>query len=364
MITDLSKIDRDSFMVHEHLWNGELLHLVQPNHIGTKFDQTNKIFRSSVWNADGELVSACYPKFVNWGENPDNFPVPTSLDDATIVEKIDGSALIVSKYKGNVMIRTRGTLDATRMDNGHEIEIFKETILPKLDTDGMDTWKFSYIFEWTSPENRIVIRYGDKPDWYFTGIVYHGDYSLMSQDYLDKFANFNDLKRPATYTFTTIADLLENVEKWVGKEGVCLYKDQGIWKIKSSDYLIKHRLKEEFGSLEKVLEFFVSEGCPDYGTFYNKVAEIVSFETAEECRGDISKCIDAWKEVEKILDHMAKFCSHLQDKALYPTRKEQALKVLSSYGTTNRAAFCFKLLDGKMLGKEDHVKLMWQILKK
>ena len=367
MKIDLQSIDRESFMVHEHLWNGELLYLVQPVHIGCKWSQQNSIFRSSVWNADGELVSASFKKFVNWGENPDNFPVPTSLDKATIVEKIDGSALIVSKYKGNFMIRTRGTLDATRMDNGHEIEIFKTEILPKLNNVHLvngDTWQYSFVFEWTSPLNRIVIRYGDDPQFVLTGIVYHGDYSLIDQLTLDNIAWEHGLKRPATYTFSSIADLLERVDLWIGKEGVCLYKNQGIWKIKSADYLIKHRLKEEFGSLEKVLDFFISEGCPDYNDFYNKVAEVVDFETAEECRGDISRCIDGWKEVEKILDHMVKFCSHLQDKALYPTRKEQALKVIANYGNTNRASFVFKLLDDKMLVADDHKKLMFQVLKK
>jgi hypothetical protein len=46
-----------------------------------------------------------------------------------------------------------------------------------------------------------------------------------------------------------------------------------------------------------------------------------------------------------------------------PSRKEQAQLVISSYGETNRAAFVFKLLDGKSLGKEEYKKLLFQILK-
>ena len=43
--------------------------------------------------------------------------------------------------------------------------------------------------------------------------------------------------------------------------------------------------------------------------------------------------------------------------------KEQAEQVLSSYSVTNRAAFVFKLLDGKSLGKEEYKKLLFQVLK-
>jgi hypothetical protein len=46
-----------------------------------------------------------------------------------------------------------------------------------------------------------------------------------------------------------------------------------------------------------------------------------------------------------------------------PSRKEQAQLVISSYGETNRAAFVFKLLDGKSLGKEEYKKLLFQVLK-
>ena len=136
MKIDLSKIDTTQFMVHQHLLNGEVVHLIQPQFIGCHWTQENKIFRSSLWDNDGNLISAGMPKFVNWGENPDNFPVPQSVKNTIITEKIDGSLLIVSKYKGNVILRTRGTVDATKLDNGYEVEIFKEKYLSKLDKDG------------------------------------------------------------------------------------------------------------------------------------------------------------------------------------------------------------------------------------
>lgn len=223
MKIDLDKVDRTQFMVHEHSLNGEIVHLIQPQHIGTKWTQDNKHMRSVVVNYDGEVISAGFPKFTNWGENPDNFPVPNSLRNCTVMEKLDGSLLIVSKYNGQYILRTRGTVDASTMANGHELELFKEKFLKSLTHDTPDTWNVSILFEWVSPINKIVLNYGDEPDWYVVGIVHHSDYSLYSQEDLDMWAKNKGFKRPATYTFTDVNDLLQNVDQWKGKEGVCVY---------------------------------------------------------------------------------------------------------------------------------------------
>ena len=119
MKIDISSIDRTQFMVHEHSLNGEIVYLIQPQHIGTKWRQDNKHMRSVVVNYAGEVISASFPKFTNYGENPEHFPVPTSLKNATVVEKLDGSTLIVSKYNGQYILRTRGTVDASTMANGY-----------------------------------------------------------------------------------------------------------------------------------------------------------------------------------------------------------------------------------------------------
>ena len=121
MKVDLQAIDLTQFYVNERVLNGELVYLVIPQQIGAKWNKENKVFRSSVWNADGELISAGFPKFTNWGENPEVFPLPTDLTGATIMEKLDGSLVVVYKYKGQFFLRTRGTTDATTLDNGHEL---------------------------------------------------------------------------------------------------------------------------------------------------------------------------------------------------------------------------------------------------
>jgi hypothetical protein len=362
MNVNLQTIDRESFMVHEHSLNGEIVYLVQPKHIGAKWKKDNLHFRSSVWNYDGELISASFPKFFNWSEQPDISPVPNSLKNATVVEKLDGSTLIVSKYKGQYILRTRGTVDASTMANGFELELFKSTILSKLQ-DNNDTWGYSIIWEWLSPINKIVLSYGDEPMWKLIGFINHINYSLAQQDMLDAMAKKYDLLRPATYTFTDVNDLLQNVDQWKGKEGVCVYSknDQTIHKVKSADYLIKHRFKSE-ATLENTLDLYFSYGKPLYQEFESKLTETFDYECFEMVRGYASQICDASKEVNKIVDGFKSFIDN-QLKVL-STRKEQAQKVISSYSESNRSSMIFSLLDGKTLTADQHKKLFWQVLKK
>jgi hypothetical protein len=362
MKIDIQKVDLTQFMVHEHSLNGEIVYLIQPQHIGTKWTQDNKHMRSVVVNYAGEVISASFPKFTNWGENPDHFPVPNSLKNATIVEKLDGSTLIVSKYNGQYILRTRGTVDASKLANGFELELFKSTILNKLQ-DNNDTWDYSIIWEWLSPINKIVLSYGDEPMWKLIGFINHINYSLAQQDMLDAMAKKYDLLRPEIYTFTDISDMLQIVDKWQNKEGVCLYSknDQVIHKIKASKYLLLHHLKSELSSLEKVLDVWLEQGMPDYQTFYNYIFTTFDFELAEQIKGTISRICDAKKEVDLIVSGMNEFVNN-RLKTL-PTRKLQAEQVISAYGNTNRASFLFKLLDGKLLGKEEYKKLLFQVLK-
>lgn len=358
-------------MVHPHVLNGEIVHLVQPCHIGCKWRQDNKFLRSVVLNEDGEVISIGFPKFTNWGENPEHFPTPVSLKGVVCVDKLDGSLLIVSKYKGNFILRTRGTVDASKLDNGYELEVFKQKYPLVFEYQPhFETWPFSLLFEWTSSENRIVIRYGDEPEFSLVGAVYHDTGKLWTQDWLDGLAKGFGCPRPSVYSFNNISDLLTLVEGWEKREGVCVYSNDGqmIHKVKSDWYLVRHRLKEEFSNFEKVLDFYISEGCPEFGVFQTRISEVTDWETATEIVGDISKCVDAWKEVQQITSAMKQFV----DERLMPLgnpsdkkdRGQMAKSVLQAYGNTNRASFVFKCLDNKELDKDDLKKLFYQVLKK
>jgi hypothetical protein len=296
MKIDLSKIDTEHFNVKSGVIASEECFLVTPKLLSTPWNKDNIIFRSSIWNKDGEPVSLSFKKFTNWGEREDLFPLPNSLTNTTAVTKIDGSALIVSKYKGQLITRTRGTFDVSSLENGAEIELLKEKYPMvfkqdqwAIDTFGeSDTWPLSYIYEWTTPTQKIVLDYGNEPQLHLIGIVRHEDYSLSPQKSLDFVAISFNVKRPESHLFTDIKDMVSTIKKWQGLEGICLYSKDGqeIHKIKAEQYLLLHHFKSN-ATLNNVLERFFEYDCPGVETFKNKLLEQFDYE--------------CWKLVEELV---------------------------------------------------------------
>ncbi len=326
-------------------------------------------FRSSLWNAQGELISASFKKFFNWSEHPELAYTPFSLTangGCELLEKIDGSTLIVSKYKGHLIIRTRGTVDASKQDNGHEIEWLKDKY-PRAFTftdengDEYETSPFSLVFEWVSPENKIVLNYGEEPDLYLIAMIVHDTYRLVPQSELDVLAGILQIKRPARYNFASVKEMLEAVEVFKGKEGLCVYcnKGQDIRKVKSAWYLALHRMKTEFGSYERVIDFYFTMNRPTYTEYYDFIVKNYDFELAEQCRGHISKVCQGMKEVELIIAAMREKVEPLKKLA----RKDAASVILQAYGQTNRSGMAFTLMDGKELKTDDIKKLLYQVTK-
>ncbi len=348
----------DDFCVKTSLQYGEPLYLVTPNNIACKWTKDNLIFRSSIWDDNGYLISPSFPKFFNWDEKDNIIPPPESLIGTYAVEKIDGSALIVSPFKGKTIIRTRGTFDVNVFENAIEINWFKRQYPKAFQFENDD---FSYIYEWYSPRNRIVLDLGPAPRLFLIGAIWHDDYSLFGQEGLDYMAIDFGVERPLMYRFENVEDLLSKVKAFDGKEGVCLYynKGQNIKKVKGSKYLAIHAFKQDL-SINNLLEAYVLCGRPDYNTFYAYISDTYDYECAEIARGSISNLVDANKEVNKILDHMKKFADSVRPLS----RKEAALKILGAYGKTSRSGYVFTLLDNKPLDDDAYKKLLHQVLPK
>jgi len=360
MIIDINSIDMDQFQVKEGIFCGEESILVTPNHIGTKFTQKNKRFRSSIWNKSGELLSASLMKFVNAGERPEDFPLPSSLKNTKAMLKIDGSTLIITKRNGILNCRTRGAFDVEQQPNSYEISILQEKYPLAFDNELLDSEQYSLIFEWVSPVNVIVVKYPE-PDMILLNIVKHSNYSYFTQNEIDSFAEQYGLQRPSMFYFDTIETLRDQVYQWDTNEGVVLYhsNDQECHKFKAAKYLYIHSIKSSLNTEEKLIDLFLTSKTNNYNEFFDYIATNIDYEVAQHFRGQLSKICDANKEVMNILDGMQNFVNNIQNM----TRKEQALKITSAYGKTNRASFVFCLLDGKELDNKAKKKLFFQVLK-
>jgi|688.fasta_scaffold32046_2 hypothetical protein len=368
MKIDLSSIDLESFMVHPHLVGGHECFLIQPIHIGAQWRKDNMIFRSALVDKDGYPVSLSFKKFFNWDEKPDLDTPPSNLNGAQLIEKLDGSTLIFSRYRGVTVIRTRGTSNARLQDNGYEVDYLCDKyskFIKMLETENPDV---SYVFEWLSPTNRIVLNYGDEPDMALVAIVLHPDYSYATQNALDVTAKLYDLRRPRTFNYNSIAEMKQSIEELRDQEGICVYYNQGqsIRKVKSAQYLYLHRAKSEISSIEKVIDVYIDyfmtatyPVAPTYPLFFQYLTDKFDFEIATMAQGHASRICDAMKEVNKIMAALVNCASECKTMA----RRDAAARVLQAYGSTGRSSIIFKLLDNKIVGADDWKKLLYQVLK-
>lgn len=267
MRIDLASIDREQFSLKEDVFCGVPAILVTPALQGTQWTQANKHLRSSIWSLDGELLSAGLPKFTNAGENPEHFPMPTSLDNAVMVEKIDGSLAVFDYANGQFSCRSRGTFSYVTLDNATDWThcIAKYPLIQSWCCCHPD---HSLLCEITSPNQRIIIDYGEEPDLTLIGVVNKTDYSLWSQKRLDIVATDLNLRRPRYFSFSSLDHLLSDVKTWEGLEGCVIYSgnDQVLHKAKADSYLRKHRFKER-ATLPNTLDIWMAQGKPNLPIF-------------------------------------------------------------------------------------------------
>lgn len=351
------------FMMHTHEVAGEHVFLVQPQAFGVIWAKDNLHLRSSVWNAEGDLISASWKKFANFGEKPEVFDVPTSLEGCHAVEKIDGSTLCVSRYKGHLIIRTRGTVDATKMKNGHEIEMIKKKYPKVFDNDFLDD--STVVLEWFSPLNKIILSYGDEPILFLTGIIRHHDYHYESQETLDKYASEWNVPRPRRYNFESLVELQTAVKAFEGLEGICLYfnDDQNITKIKSDSYLFLHRAKSDVASLSKMIDLYFNYADqighnPSHDEFFNHINVSFDYEIAVLAQDHITKILSGMEKVETILTGLTSFVSPIKGLS----RKEAAERIIAVHGPTGLAPFAFKMLNDRVLTSNEYGKILGKVL--
>lgn len=361
MKINVFSIDREQFNIKQDIFCGVPVFLVTPQRIDCKWTQQNRIFRSSVWSDDGELLSAALPKFTNFGENPEHFPTPKTLDGTQIISKIDGSLAILDWVNGQLSCRTRGTLNASSLDNYADFQ-YCLAKYPKIVTFLSAHPQYTLLCEITTPNLQIVINYGSKPDFWLIGLVDKTNYRLATQQELDQLGLELDIKRPKYYSFESIDAVLLDAQTRKGIEGYCLYSNNGqtIHKIKSAEYLAKWRFRER-ATLENTVDLYFGYNCPAYQEFEKLLTQQFDYECWTMIRGFVSSICNAAKDAEKVIDGMSRFVDNVR---VLPTRRAQAERILQAYGQTNRANFCFKLLDGKSLNHDDRKKLIYQMLKK
>ena len=346
--------DPEFFNFKDCVIAGDECVLVTPKMMGVEWTEENKYFRSSIWRkSDLFPISLSFKKFVNYGETPEFEPINKNCKFTAVVKK-DGSCLIVSKYNGELIIRTRGTVDATKLKNGNEIAHLILKYPHAFDNHYINKGRYTLLFEWTTPSNRIVLNESTEPTLWLIGMVAHFDedehkfYSYASQHYLDLIAEFLGVKRPETYDinlFDNIEDIKKQIEPLIDIEGVVIYDESGqvLKKIKTLRYLQLHRVFTGVKSVDHLFDLFVEYGTPDRENFEALLATNFDWELVTTLKPLTNELYQKWQDIKNKLTWVMLYFNNPDFIEL--DRKAKAQKISEYFAGYTGIAFA--MLDGK-----------------
>ena len=287
---------------------------------GLKFDQ------------DGNILARPFHKFHNYGENKAYSEIDFTKSYC-ILDKLDGSMIHPAIVKDQLVFMTRmGITDQAKA----AFQLFGHLDnYARFCNKVLTTYNSTPIFEYTGPDNRIVIKY-DEPQLTLLDIrnTVTGEY--WSKTELTHLASMYELPVVEGYNtpLVNIDDLLRIVKDLRDKEGVVVRFDNGFKvKIKADDYVLKHRALAFFNRRDAILDLF----------FENKIDDILPLLD----QADRDKIIDF---VTKVKKEISANVFMIQGMVLFIqanniSRKEVALK----YAPVNKpyAPTLFSALDGK-----------------
>jgi hypothetical protein len=331
---------KDCIIADDECW------LITPKNMGVKWTNENARFRSCiVRKSDNFVISQGFKKFTNYGEQSAFEP----WNDSWKIEarhKLDGSLLIVSRYKGEWILRTRGTIDARQLPNGDEIDLliekYKQFFKNSSAIDSVSALQQSWLFEWTTPSNIVVLRESDEYKLTLIGIIAEGQY--YSQEYLDICGSEYKFDRPQKYEYNSLQECIADVSAWKGKEGVVLYSADGqiLKKIKATEYCELHKLATGIKTVNHVLDVFMqSPKFTNYEDFYKYIETLLDYEIAEKCKPFIQEITDAYATFVKCTNRMRERMAFIHE---YANRKEQAEVILQEFREW-KTVVAFLLLD-------------------
>lgn len=281
---------KELFLFKDFVIENKNCRQITPRH-NIDWNSENIIFRSSVWDIDSKkLLVAGFKKFWNLEENNsiDSLDLNNHIE---FIHKMDGSCLQVAKINGELIIKTRGTVDAKNsLENGLELEELKKYEL-LLNNELINSENYTILLEWYSPNHVIVERESDKTNFWLIGIVNHTNYSYLSQKDLDSYGNKWNIDRPKRYLYQNLQKALQDVKEWEKGEGVIAYSKDGqkLKKIKSPRYLFLHRMVDSLGTYKRVVDFWLLKNKWSKEEFLAYVEENTSWEAKRTVISYINK---------------------------------------------------------------------------
>ncbi len=237
-------------------------------HIKYQWSMDELYYRSIIVDADGSVLSSGFPKFFNFEESKYSKEIDKVIKQAIVnqspnlifTHKHDGTLIIRSVINGQVVMRTRGTFSGRGYGEAAK-KVAAEKYPQLLSTDYCSD--ISLLFEYVSPNNKIVVSYDDD-DLILLGAISHDDLSMLSWDSLVEIDSSLKLVETHSLTSKSLSEINDFIAKYPClTEGIVVRYDSYLCKIKSDEYLRLHKLKFDL-SYEKVVDVVKSNNIESW----------------------------------------------------------------------------------------------------
>ncbi len=237
--------------------------------------------RGIKFDDDGYIIARPFQKFFNFKETEDTQNLDFS-NPHIVMEKLDGSMIHAAIVDSQVVFMTRmGITDVAKKCAERHLSDQVNVACRNMLHLGVTP-----IFEWTAPDNRIILPYEESK---LTVLALR---DMIEGTYLDQteVSMFADAARlPMIATMHSCGDLvLPLVKDEVGIEGFVVRFDNGFMvKAKSDDYVLKHRAKGSISQERHILALIIGGNLDDVLPVLNAQER----ERAECYRDEVSRGI-------------------------------------------------------------------------
>lgn len=201
-------------------------------------------------NENWKVVSRAFDKFFNYGEG---HAAEIDWTTAKVQEKLDGSMMVVYPYRGEWLVQSSGSSDASGTV-GTESFTFADLFWQTAKECGLtlppaDTHRLCFTFELMCPENRVVVPHKDRQ------IVLIGcrDLDFQNEIDVDIINSFLNIGVPSVQSFSlnSISDILKSFDHInpLSQEGYVVVDSAfNRIKVKHPGYVAIHHAKDGFSS--------------------------------------------------------------------------------------------------------------------
>ena len=221
---------------------------------------------------------------------------------AVLIGKVDGSLIKIWWDYDGWVISTNGTIDAFKAECGDTTygDLVQKVIdripnfLKMLDRD------YTYMFELTSPFNRIVVHYEGINLWYL------GRRNILDDTEDSEGLELDGLLYPEVYPHTSLAECIAAAHVMGDDEEgyvVCDAEFNRI-KIKGDEYLALHKMRGN-GPLTvlRVIEMYQQGTLDDFVAYYPEFKDFID-DVIQRIRYYIEVCETAFKVISSVIGAM------------------------------------------------------------